>query len=293
MAYLAIETSPEEVDFNVHPAKREARFRYRKELYELVRYTIRRNFVKREEPAPEKFVEGSAGDRRPGGVMGGNWPPHSEIGAEGYGVSSLFSGSLVQDELPGFFSKMKVAGQVLGNYALLDGGDELYFVDIHAAAERVSYWKILEERKKWLTQPETLLSRIDVSGERLMGYVKEVSGILSGAGYCVEVSGDGLAVTAVPSYLKGVDHLLVVDDAVEICSLDWGEGTGMAEDLLEELISRTACHSSLRGAKRVPPEEIEYLVNDLEKALYSDTCPHGRPTYIKITREQLNKLFKR
>ncbi len=198
-----------------------------------------------------------------------------------------------QEEIPRLFSKMKCVGQILGNYLLLDGGDNIYFVDIHAAAERIEYVRIMEERKEWLKRPESLLTTVTVTEERLMGYEKEVTELLTEAGYSLEQRSGAIVISGIPPYLKILDPLEVVDDIVELVSLDFGPFGGKAEGLFEEFVMKMACHGSLRGAPSVNPAEFDHLLRNLESAVYSDTCPHGRPTYVKITREQLNRLFKR
>lgn len=302
-AYVFIEVSPEEADFNVHPSKKEVRFRYRKELFELISYAIKKRFVREgneyridKSHSPDEgeyWVPPERGDVRINREREAReTPPFSGWSS----VSSPATEKEMQHELfneqkP--LSQLKIIGQVLGNYILIDGGEELFFLDIHAASERVHYGKVRKGYGDWLEHPEHLLISVTIPVERLGGNAEDVKEVLVDAGYLVEFEEDVLKITAVPVYLKGLDPLAVVEDLLEILKSGSPDGATETEKVLEELMARIACHASLRGTHKLHEEEMRYLLEELERANYSQTCPHGRPVFIKVSRRDLHKLFGR
>lgn len=301
-AYLFIEVSPEEADFNVHPAKREVRFRFRKELFELIRYSVRNLFVGgdfRDEGANDLPLSADFWVPRDRDGMGifrdrapGEAPFESGIGPSFRSVTEAGESHELFTS-PGSLSRMKIVGQVLGNYLLLDGGDELLFLDIHAASERINYWKVQKEFKHWLESPEHLLISVDVPEERLRGHTEDVQELLVEVGYRVELHDGVVKIQAVPLYLKGFDPLSVVEDILEMIEGGSIDAAAEPKRVLDDLMARMACHTSLRGTRRIPDGELRYLLDDLASSGYSQTCPHGRPVFIKVTRGDLHKLFGR
>ncbi len=302
-AYIFIEVSPEEADVNVHPSKREVRFRYRRELFEIISYAVKRCFVR------EGSGSGADSARPPGEAdfwvpteeadLAGPWKGMPRQGRTCAADSSHPSGEKGRETPHDLFearkplSKMRILGQVLGNYVLLDGGEELFFCDIHAASERVQYWRVRKGFSNWLERPEHLLISVTVPIEGLSGHADRVKEVLVNAGYRVELEEGVMRVVAVPLYLKGIDPALVVEDLLEILEGDFPGGAMETEKAFEELIAKIACHSSVRGTRILPEEEVRYLLEELEKADYSETCPHGRPVYVRISRRELHKLFGR
>ena len=109
-------------------------------------------------------------------------------------------------------------------------------------------------------------------------------------GFEVEPFGGGsFVVQAVPAILAECDVKTVVMDILSDLS---GPGTERS-DLIDELIKVISCRSAIKAGARLTPVETEELLDQLEKCELPFTCPHGRPTTIKITVEDLEKMFRR
>lgn len=302
-AYLFIEVSPEEADFNVHPSKKEVRFRYRKELFELISYAVKKLFVREgtRYGIDEEHTAGSVDFCVPHKLDAMSEIRKGESGENSFDTeeSALSLSAIIGEREGDLFkvkdsiSRMKILGQVLGNYMLIDGGEELIFLDIHAASERVHFWKVQRGYSDWVERREHLLISVTIPVERLGGHYEYVKEVLEDTGYLVELGGDVLKITAVPVYLKGYDPLAVIEDLLDIIESDSLGVVTETEKVLENLLARIACHASLRGARPLREEEMRYLLGELERADYNQTCPHGRPVFLKISRRDLHKLFGR
>jgi DNA mismatch repair protein MutL len=104
-----------------------------------------------------------------------------------------------------------------------------------------------------------------------------------------EFGKDTLIVRSLPEALKGADINGILSDVASTVL----EKTHPLKSLEEAIAARIACHSSVRGRTILRQEELQRLVSELEKAEYPGQCPHGRPTKLNISLNDLKKVFKR
>jgi DNA mismatch repair protein MutL len=100
---------------------------------------------------------------------------------------------------------------------------------------------------------------------------------------------DTVIVRSLPDALEQADMRGILADVASSVL----EGTAPGKSLKEELAARIACHSSVRGKEVLTQEEVSQLVADLEQTEHPDQCPHGRPTRIFFSLDELKKMFKR
>lgn len=167
------------------------------------------------------------------------------------------------------------------------GNGGIILIDYHSAHERVLYEKLL---KGINLNPSQLLFPIQV---RLPH--KEYRIILENAqilrDFAIEVDDFGhntVVVRSLPLSLREADLRGLLSDIVS-CIIE----SSAPATLKEVLAAKIACHSSMRGKKIFNQEEISHLVAELEKTEHPDQCPHGRPTRIFISLEELKKMFKK
>ncbi|MBF0851297.1 DNA mismatch repair endonuclease MutL [Gluconobacter sp. R75690] len=190
--------------------------------------------------------------------------------------------------------------QVFDTYilALAPDGD-LVLVDQHAAHERLTHERLREQyanggtlRSQALLLPEVVdLPRREA--EALMAQAEDLSKL----GIDLESFGPGsVLLRSVPALLGAQDiQGLLKDIADELASdpdLD-AASTGSFSHHLDAILARMACHGSIRAGRRLKPEEMDALLREMELTPRANTCSHGRPTWLKLTRRELERLFGR
>jgi DNA mismatch repair protein MutL len=100
---------------------------------------------------------------------------------------------------------------------------------------------------------------------------------------------DTVIVRSLPNVLQEADLRGILSD-ISTCIL---EGIAPEKSLKESLAAKIACHSSVRGNEILDREHVTNLLHDLEKTEHPDQCPHGRPTRIFLSLDDLKKMFKR
>ena len=183
--------------------------------------------------------------------------------------------------------------QVHETYIVAQTNDGIVLVDQHAAHERLVYEKIKQALvtgnipRQALLLPE-VVEMDESSVERLLSRKKELEEL----GLLIENFGKGaVVVQEVPVLLDKINiRQLVHDLADDITSFG---RTMTLKEKLEEVCSTMACHGSIRAGRRMTPDEMNALLRQMEKTPYSGQCSHGRPTYVELKLNDIEKLFGR
>jgi len=318
---LSIQMPICEVDINVHPTKNEVRFRSPRRMGDLIKYAISemlksapwmKDYHKRVENAVYEFheyrkgyglrdIEGSSRSqpREKGKYMKGHKYDVS-MGAEGAGfVKTEIRGEEEQDRedifgKKGYFSSLKIVGQVGDLYIVCESRNGITLIDQHAAHERINYERIKESylnKEKIETQELLIPSTLELSpyeSELLKMNLEELGSI----GINIEEFGEGaFLVRSIPAIFKNADLKGLIKDMIgEIAATDKEKSLS---DRLEHIISTIACHSSIRANDVLNHEQIRALLEDLDYAKYPHSCPHGRPVARELSFTELEKMFKR
>lgn len=296
VACLFIECDPVEVDVNVHPGKTEVRFRYARELFELVRHSIGEAVG----DVPRTIVDlgGAAGrgesgagapdraPRTPGGFavepLFGNPPPFAE--AEGAGSA---------DPLRGGFASLRPVGQILGTYIVCEGAGDVVIVDQHAADERIVFSRLKDSFlgknapvQRWLVPQVVSITGIGTR-ER-----EEVVSFLAGVGFLCEGFGEGrFKFTGGPAILGAFDVNAWWKDFNDFLQSQEAAPKGIFD--ADRELWRMACHASVRAGKALEREGMRALLSDLDRAIAAHSCPHGRPVWVKISGTEMDRMFGR
>ena len=282
VAIINLSLPPSDIDINIHPAKTEIKFHNDSRIFNFVRQSVRAALIG-EAPVPvigETAPAYRATDYRPG------MKPFVEALFPETASSSQTmteSGLTAAKALPA----LRPLGQVAGCYILAEGPDGLYIIDQHAAHERVMYEKTLAARAGRTLSTQALLEPqpIDLSPVETVSLTAH-SGLLERFGFVFEAfGGRSYLVRGIPAALSGSDWLTALHEF-----LNSTESQSHTEEGIAEII---ACHSAIRAGKTLSPEEIRALLLDLEKAQVPNTCPHGRPTLMKLETSTLERHFKR
>ena len=184
--------------------------------------------------------------------------------------------------------------QIHENYIVAQSAKGLILVDQHAAHERLVYERFKGQLAESGVEKQGLLSPeiIDLT-ESEAACLLEAQDSLSQCGLEIEPFGAGaVAVQAIPALLSGkADIHKLVRDVVD--ELSENDNKGALEEKLNEILSRMACHGSIRSGRRMNVEEMNALLRQMEKTPLSGQCNHGRPTYIELSLIEIEKLFGR
>jgi len=189
-------------------------------------------------------------------------------------------------------SAFRVLGQIMKTYVLAEGKDGLLIVDQHAAQERVLYEKYMEQFKNRSVAGQELIEPvvIELTPTEHMIVMKNLDYIIY-SGFAVEdFGGKTIILRSVPELfgrLQGRDVLMSIID--EISS---GKNTIM-DKTKEERIIRKACRASIKANEALESEQMISVLDELFLAKDPHTCPHGRPTMLKFSSADMEKMFKR
>jgi len=289
IAVVRVDLPPEEVDVNVHPAKVEVRFRDGDAVFRAVQRAVRRTVVggapvpvvSRELPLPSAWTRQRAA--RP---LGGR------AGGEAERVPVSLQPPLQPSTAAGGLPPLRVIGQVGATYIIAEGPDGLYLIDQHAAHERVLYEQMMARRAGGGIPAQRLLepAAVEVPPE-VVPLVEAHLGLLGSLGVEVEpFGGDHFLVRSLPSVLA---HAAPAQVLVEIAEALEEARSPVEREVEEALVRRICKQAAVKAGQALTREEMEELVRALERCVSPRTCPHGRPTMIRLTVEQLAREFGR
>ncbi|MGE4480508.1 DNA mismatch repair endonuclease MutL [Acidocella sp.] len=306
LAALRLDLPNEALDVNVHPAKSELRFADQNGVRSLVIGAINRALAQPVSlgTAPVASLPILA-PRQPSGASYA--PPPSRI-ARGFAETELAlvappaarpvfaappSTATAEPDMPDHPLGAPLA-QILDTYVLALAADgSLVIVDQHAAHERLTEERLRAQFAEGhvATQPLLVPVVVDLPPMETARLLAE-SENLAKLGLEIEAFGPGaVLVRGVPAALKEPDAAgLLRDLAAEFAE----SSTPLAlEAKLDSALARLACHRSIRAGRRLQREEIDTLLREMEATPRAATCSHGRPTFLKLTRADLEKLFGR
>ncbi len=315
---LYLELDPAQVDVNVHPSKLEVRFRDQRLVHDFVRHAVgemiaglspdtavnqaehHRRLVNENPQAGrlddwEGFVSATAGasvpDRRMRVSDRGPVPSDASIGAlsgsTAAGAQAPISGDV---EMPPLGYAMC---QLHGIYIVAQNQEGMVLVDMHAAHERITYERLKRAYQNEGIRSQPLLVPVSLAVapgeadvcERHEEYLEKV-------GFEADRLGEStLALRRVPAMLAGADAEALFRDVLS--DLVEHGSSARVEQYLNEMLSTMACHGSVRANRQLTTDEMNALLRDMEVTERSGQCNHGRPTWVQLGVDQLDKLFLR
>jgi DNA mismatch repair protein MutL len=299
-----------DVDVNVHPAKAEVRFRDPGLMRGLIVGGIKHALAGagHRASAPATGL-GPLASWRPGGVS----PPVSGWSAAPPRPSSqtLWAAAAAQEPLqlaePAPFGQVTepdaapsadyplgiARGQLHDTYIIAQTGDGLVIVDQHAAHERLVYERMKEAlagtgiARQGLLIPE-VVELDETAAHRLLTRQEELTRL----GLVLDAFGPGaVIVREVPALLGDGDIKGLVRDMAEELA-EWGEAMAL-EERLGAICGTMACHGSVRAGRKLNAQEMNALLRQMEATPHSGQCNHGRPTYVELKLNDIERLFGR
>lgn len=178
------------------------------------------------------------------------------------------------------------------NYVIAQTADGIVIVDAHAAHERLVYEKLKRQMAATGVASQALLvpEIVELGGDavRLLDMAEDLARL----GLVIEPFGPGaIAVRETPAILGAVSAEAMLKDILDELD-DLGESTAL-QARLEAILSRVACHGSVRTGRRMRAEEMNALLREMEATPHSGQCNHGRPTYVELKLTDIERLFGR
>ncbi len=288
LALIFINTRPDLVDVNVHPNKREVRFRDAGALHDVLARVIK-DALSDKASLPVLAAEaGKTAHANP--VLDFSFQKrNSNTYLPRLEPKELFSSSInedVPDSCFGAGARQLPYFQADNTYIVAPGKDGVVIIDQHAAHERVLFDELLKQRQNKKVEKQKLLIPVTV---RL---IEEHKNIFYELGFEVEdFGGDTFAVYSYPAALGEID--IGAEFEKIITDLFNQEIEPDKIPSVTKFLASIACHCAVRAQEKLSEEKISSLLERLWKTDAPYTCPHGRPTMVTVTLNELEKRFKR
>jgi DNA mismatch repair protein MutL len=301
---LFITIDPAEVDVNVHPSKREVRFANDRALYDALFHQIRKR-LQTTVGVPAMHESGSDGGNfvNIGGVARSSYVSDAAVPLSlSYVDAALAMQSGVIPHIPAgsvgtssqrLDGNLRILGQFQKVYILAEQGEELILIDQHAAAERVLYEKLLQRSRLSGTQGQPLLTPYlwELPPDRAER-VREAEPALQAIGFVLsDMGGNSFALKEWPAVFPQLREAKRFLD-VFIESLEQ-ESHDHEENAAHEAVARAACRAAIKANDDLAPAEMHHLLRELAACERPMTCPHGRPTHIRLPLSELHRRFRR
>lgn len=320
---LSLALDPRAVDVNVHPTKAEVRFRDARAVQDFIFREIHRALAQSAglESPPELAAlqaghgsSASFGQRR---VQAGNRPDSTATPAsstQGYlnllaasvappmspsGPATTVKEPAVSDLPAQDFPPLGYAlAHLHGVYILAQNAQGLVIVDAHAAAERVTYERLKSAfaAQQMAVQPLLLPVTFSVTESEADLFEAKAEDFARFGVVLARVAPTRVRVRALAALLRHADAEALARALLAALSEeepDWGQPQPVLTEPINAVLSRMACHGSVRANRILTRPEMDALLRDMERTERADQCNHGRPTWRQLSMTDLDRLFMR
>jgi DNA mismatch repair protein MutL len=293
IAVVDLRLPPQEVDVNVHPAKAEVRLRNERAVFSLVQRPIRRALSglaplgseplsgwPRPQSAPDFPAYLTRSATQPATPLQSQLLPQAAPAAVG----------VAQPALPASLPILRPLGQAGTTYVIAEGPAGLYLIDQHAAHERVLYERFLAADLAAVRASQPLLAPVLLELTPVQqALVTSLMPALGEHGFDVEpFSPGGYLLRAAPSGLRRDDPARAFVELLDLLTRE-----DSPAEPRRRVAASLACHAAVRAGQSLAPEEMRDLLEQLEACETPQTCPHGRPTMLHLSADELARRFSR
>jgi DNA mismatch repair protein MutL len=288
IAILFIKIPPDIIDVNVHPTKIEVRFKdaniIHELIYKMVKERISIPYYRPIHPYEDRVMDAMLRYSISNANRGRDLKQELEYRRESqkYKVSStLFK--------EGRFSSLNIIGQLWNTYIICESNDSMVIIDQHAAHERIIFERLKKDSR--IVKKPLLIPKTFELNHKDSEILKESIDYLRNIGLEVESFGkNSFVIKSVPYVLEYGDWEVIILDIIE--ELSSFDRASKFDDIRNKIISRIACHKSIKAHYKEEYPSIKSLLKDMD-GLGSLFCPHGRPIEIRLSKNDIEKMFKR
>ena len=319
IAVIFITIPFDKVDVNVHPAKNEVRFENAGLIYQTIENAVSKSFNSLNEqkwgysfysPAPK--IDKIAEDMKGWNVSNASYVSNPsndypnvtndypkekresflfEVNDE---VETIFEPEVIKDTQIKF-KDLKILCQFIKTYILCEErkSQDLIMIDQHAADEIIVFEKLKNNFYENRIKAQTLLMPVTIElGFRETDFFAQIIEYLNRIGFEISFfGGRTFIIKAIPLIIseKSVENLIneIIEKNISIVS------KSNLEDIIDKSLITIACHSAIRSGQKLSFEEMTKLLEDLDNCSMPSNCPHGRPTWIKVSKNFIEKSFFR
>ena len=189
--------------------------------------------------------------------------------------------------------ELEPIGQVARCYIVAQSGNDLYIIDQHAAHERILFDRLSGYAERIPAQG-LLIHRVMKFDSRESELIEKNLAVFADLGFTMEPSGENeFRLVEVPVDAADTDAENLLRGIIEEIFNGVNEADDIAKKIRRAVLAMTACKAAIKAGQELNPRQMEILLNDLSKTPHPHTCPHGRPTIIKLSATDLAKMFKR
>jgi len=326
VAVIRLEIDPADVDVNVHPAKREVRFKSPQAVRAGIVACVRAAIEGMGQSVASTTTDNALGAMNPAMSSASNYASHSSMpqfrsASQGRSFSAsntaknnpelqhllfrtpheVHEGDKpygVPYEIGESLDLGHAVAQLHSCYIVSETNQGIVLVDQHAAHERINYEKLKAQLSKGAVSTQMLLTPVALAlqGEQA-AWLHDSSQQLESFGVSVEVLGDeSFLIRSVPAMLAAESPHELVSELIDACMLmgvDAEAGDSGLGRVLERWLGNRACKGSIKAGRVLLPEEQENLLREMEQTPNIAQCNHGRPTYVRLSLHELDRLFGR
>jgi DNA mismatch repair protein MutL len=307
---LFMQLNPALVDVNVHPAKYEVRFREGRQVHDFIFRTVQKGLA---ETVSEQQSDTSGQITTEGQTPSTSYQPQSssqtsfeprslnlQVAESRGGYQASFQ---AQRPIPdataesSYSSGMPPLGfalaQLQGVYILAQNASGLVLVDMHAAHERIVYERFKQSFDHAGITSQPLLVPVSVAvSEREADLAERDNQLLTELGLEVDrLDKEKLVIRSIPAILQGADPEQLLRDLLSDM-IEHGTSERIRQEI-NAVLAGMACHGSVRANRKLTLDEMNALLRDMERTERIGQCNHGRPTWVQLSMDELDRLFLR
>ncbi len=289
-AVVSLFINPREMNVNIHPKKHEISFFHANDVFHYIVDAVSTT-LRHADLIPEGFQREGSTETRAVDLFGLPQEKKATVSAQ-----TSFQEALTAEEIT-----EKVGGgslnirpvplyQVLDSYIIAQSEeDDVIMIDQHAAAERINYEKLIARYGGRIDKQALLRPYMPELSPHQLYLIRENESLLRDMGFDIELIGDGYIIRAIPVVFHGMIREHEITDVM----MQLLEERGKRAERLKILFSTAACKASIKAGEKQSYEAMRELVERLKTTKLPYTCPHGRPTMIRLSKKEIEKRFKR